>query len=168
MNYSLLIITKLKFCLISTLYYTKQDNKQLFSKENPHLMLELFFKMAESVFWRNDGVTTNMTFQVMTRPEISDMAGFDILGTTGRVTRRRTRAIAKRFGFHANAIKEHIRANLPAFHRIFFIRTLNHLITSVSLLGSKWWWAAFLPLFQNAINLAIHFLKHSQHSNILD
>ena len=52
-------------------------------------------------------VTTNVAFDVMTRYEIPDMAGSDIPDTTGRKTRRarkgRTRAIAKRYVFHANA-----------------------------------------------------------------
>ena len=43
----------------------------------------------------------------MTRPEITDIAGSDIPDTAGRKTkrRRRTQAIAKRYAFHANAIK---------------------------------------------------------------
>ena len=42
----------------------------------------------------------------MTRSKIPDIAGSDIPETAGRKTRiRRTQAIAKRYVFHANAIK---------------------------------------------------------------
>lgn len=43
----------------------------------------------------------------MTRPEVPDMAGFNIPDTAGRVIReRRTQAIAKHFVFQAYAITE--------------------------------------------------------------
>ena len=47
-----------------------------------------------------------MAFHHMTRSKIPDIAGSDIPETAGRETRiRRTQAIAKRYVFHANAIK---------------------------------------------------------------
>ena len=62
--------------------------------------------MGVSVFRRVGEVKTNVTFHVMTRPEITDIAGSDIPDTAGRKTkRRRTQAIAKGYAFHANAIK---------------------------------------------------------------
>ena len=84
---------------------TTEDHKQLFCKDNPGLTRELLFEMAKSVFWRDEEVTTNVVFQVMTRSEIPDMAGSVIPDTAGRKTpRRRTQAIAKCYAFHANAI----------------------------------------------------------------
>ena len=63
--------------------------------------------MTECAFWRDEEITTNVAFDVMTRSEIPDMAGSDIPDTTGRKTRRarrrRTRAIAKCYVFHATA-----------------------------------------------------------------
>ena len=35
---------------------TAQDHKQLFSKDNLGLALELFFEMTESVFWLDEEV----------------------------------------------------------------------------------------------------------------
>ena len=46
---------------------------------------------------------TNVAFHVITRSEILNMTGSDIPNTAGRVTQRRTQAIAKRFAFHTNA-----------------------------------------------------------------
>ena len=50
-------------------------------------------------------MATNVAFDAMRRPEISDMTCSDIPDTAGRKTsRKRTQAIAKRYTFHANAI----------------------------------------------------------------
>ena len=42
---------------------TTQDHKQPFSKESPGLMLELSFEIAGSVFYRDEEVTTKVSFQ---------------------------------------------------------------------------------------------------------
>ena len=59
--------------------------------------------MGKTVFCWDEDVKTNVTFHVMTRPEMPDRAGSDIPDTAGRKTRR-TQAVAKRYAFHANAI----------------------------------------------------------------
>lgn len=93
MNNQLLLMIKLKLYLVFILHY-KRSQRTTLSKDNPGLTFELFFKMAESAFWWDEQVTTNMTFQAMTK---SDMAGSDIPHTADRktTTRRKTKAISK-------------------------------------------------------------------------
>lgn len=52
------------------------------------------------------GSPTNVTFHIMRRSEIPDMASSGIPDTAGKNTRRRIQAIANRHAFHANSIKQ--------------------------------------------------------------
>ena len=67
-----------------------------------------------------------MAFHVMTRSKIPDVTGSDIPATAGRKTRiRRTQAIAKRYAFHANAIKAFSHEYYEIFKSTYFEEQLS-------------------------------------------
>ena len=105
------------------MFYTKQDHKQAISKKNSGRTPELFFKMAESVFWRARKLCSNerglSSYEKAQHPEWLVLIFHK--KTTRKKRRWRTQGMAKRYAFHAIEAKIKTKKIIKTLVEIFKI-----------------------------------------------